>query len=60
MNAILINGANVSTYNSIDNFYEPAPCGQTRQLKSGILLVANTGKMDGMIWVSTTCPPHFL
>lgn len=42
----------VSTFNSIDNFYDPAPCSQPRKLKSGILLVAKTGKMYKMMWVS--------
>jgi len=37
-------------YNSIDNFYNPAPCGQTRQLKSGILLKAGHGRLYNMIW----------
>jgi len=43
---------NVSLFNSIDNFYAPAPCGQTRQLKSGILLVAQAGKMYNMVWTA--------
>jgi hypothetical protein len=43
---------NVSSFNSIDNFYNPAPCGQTRQLKSGMLFVASQGKMYDMMWVS--------
>lgn len=40
-------------FNSIDNFYDPAPCGQQRPLKSGILLKAQSGKMYKMMWVST-------
>jgi len=43
---------NVWEFNSIDNFYDPAPCGQARKLKSGILLVARKGKMYNMMWVS--------
>ena len=42
----------VGIYNSIDNFYDAAPCDQNRPLKSGILLVAETGKMYPMMWVS--------
>ena len=38
-------------YNSIDNFYDPAPCGQNRPLKSGILLKASKGRLYDMIWV---------
>jgi len=37
-------------YNSIDNFYDPAPCGQNRPLKSGILLKASEGRLYDMIW----------
>ena len=41
----------VGSYNSIDNFYNPAPCGQPRPLKSGILLKAGEGRSYNMIWV---------
>jgi len=47
-----INVDDVTIYNSIDYFYDPAPCGQTRQLKSGILLVAVAGKMYKMMWIA--------
>lgn len=43
------------SFNSIDNFYEPAACGSARQLKSGILLKAEDGQMYKMMWVSS---PH--
>jgi len=43
---------NVWAFNSIDNFYDPAPCGQVRKLKSGILLVARKGKMYKMMWTA--------
>src|ERR1700733_2854607 len=33
------------TFNSIDNFYDPASCGEARPLKSGILLKAELGEM---------------
>lgn len=42
----------ISSFNSIDNFYDPAPCSERRQLKSGILLRADAGKMYQMMWVS--------
>lgn len=45
---------NISKFNSIDNFYDAAPCGQTRPLKSGILLMAVQGKMYDMMWVGWT------
>ena len=41
----------ISSYNSIDNFYNPAPCRQIRPLKSGILLRASEGRSWSMIWV---------
>lgn len=47
-----VDGDSVSSFNSIDNMYDPAPCGQTRKLKPGILLVAKTGKMYNIMWVS--------
>lgn len=47
----------ISAYNSIDNFYQPAPCGTTRPLKSGILLKAEAGKLYNMMWVSTRPDP---
>lgn len=40
----------VGSYNSIDNFYNPAPCGQPRPLKSGVLLKAGHGRLYNMIW----------
>ncbi|KAF8320082.1 hypothetical protein DL93DRAFT_1934440 [Clavulina sp. PMI_390] len=43
---------NISSFNSIDNFYQPAQCGTTRPLKTGILLVARAGKMYNMMWVA--------
>lgn len=46
---------NLNTFNSIDNFYDPAPCGQSRPLKSGILLKAQIGKMYQVTWVSARC-----
>ena len=49
----------ISTFNSIDNYYSPAPCGQNRQLKSGILLVASQGKMYNMMWVSKHARTHY-
>jgi len=42
----------VREFNSIDNFYDPAPCGQVRKLKPGILLVARKGKMYDTMWTS--------
>jgi len=44
-----INVDDIGIYNSIDNFYDAAPCDQDRPLKPGILLVAETGKMYSMI-----------
>lgn len=43
----------IGSYNSIDNFYQPAPCGTTRPLKTGILLKAEGGNLYNMMWVST-------
>lgn len=40
------------SFNSIDNFYEPATCNSARQLKAGILLKAEDGQMYKMMWVS--------
>jgi hypothetical protein len=51
-----VDGDSVSSFNSIDNMYDPAPCGQTRKLKPGILLVAKTGKMYNIMWVSKHAP----
>lgn len=49
---------NLNVFNSIDNFYDPAPCGHTRPLKSGILLKAQPGKMYHIMWVSTWYSPE--
>ena len=42
----------IALFNSIDNFYEPAACGQTRALKSGLLLRAQTGEVRTLSLVS--------
>jgi len=41
----------IGLYNSIDNFYLPAACGETRQLRPGVLLRASNGKSYNMLWV---------
>ncbi|KAF8336814.1 uncharacterized protein EI90DRAFT_3013826 [Cantharellus anzutake] len=46
-----ISVTDIGEYNSIDNFYDPSPCGTRRPLKAGILLKAAAGKMYNMIWV---------
>jgi hypothetical protein len=52
-----IQPGDIDAFNSIDNFYNPAPCNQARPLKSGILLIAQSGKMSKMMWVSIWCLP---
>lgn len=51
---------NTNPYDSIDNFYDLAPCNEVRPLRPEVLLKAGAGKSYAMMWVSRPFHTHNL
>jgi hypothetical protein len=42
----------LNLFNSVDNFYQPAPCGTKRLLKPGVLMMVKKGKSYQFAWIA--------
>lgn len=47
-----IHVSGLGTFNSVDNFYAPAPCGTKRSLFPGVLMRVNEGNAYKLVWAA--------